>query len=109
MEKIEVYFLDDSESAEFEAIQKGYRLDVYIKVEQRYYNVRVYDLIRLKQDFDDEVESDGYYFIEPNLILVKEVNREEIKYTVYNLYKQRYFDYLKPLEYIDESELKRVQ
>ena len=30
MEKIEVYFLDDSESAEFEAIQKGYRLDVYI-------------------------------------------------------------------------------
>lgn len=108
MEEIEVYFSDDSDLAEFEATQKGYRVDVYVKVENSYYNVRVYDLIRLKQDFDDEVESEGYYLIEPNLILVKEVNRKEIKFTVYKLYKQRYFDNLKPLEYIDISDLKRV-
>lgn len=108
MDQIEIYFLDNSELSEFEAIQKGYRLDVYVKIEQSYYNVRVYDLIRLKQDFDDEVENDGYYLIEPNLILVKEVNRKEIKFTVGNLYKQGYFANLKPLEYLDISELQTV-
>lgn len=108
MEEVEVYFSDDSKLAESEAIQKGYRLDVYVKVEEDYFNVRVYDLIRLNQDFDDEVQSDGYYLIEPNLLLVKEVNRKEIKFTIGELYKQKYFNNLKPLEYVNISELEKV-
>lgn len=108
MTEIEIYFSDDSEFAEFEATQKGYRLDVYIKVEEKYFNVRVYDFIRLKQDFNDEIQSDGYYLIEPNLILVKEVNQKEIKFTVCKLHKQRYFNNLKPLEHIDITQLKRI-
>lgn len=108
MEQIEVYFLDDSDLAEFEAIQKGYRSDVYVKIVNNYFNVKVYDLIRLQQDFDDEIKSDGYYLIEPNLILVTEVNREKIKFTVCELYKQKYFNNLKPLENIDIPELKKV-
>jgi hypothetical protein len=31
MNEIDVYFLDDSELAEYEAISKGYRIDVYVK------------------------------------------------------------------------------
>lgn len=108
MKVIEVYFSDDSALAEFEAIQKGYRLDVYVKIEEGYFHVRVYDLKRLKQDFNDEVESDGYYLIEPNLILVKEVNRKEIKFTIGELYEQKYFNNLRPSVNMDISKLKRV-
>ena len=46
MKTIEIFFQDDSELAEFEARNKGYRTDVYVKIENVFYNVRVYELIK---------------------------------------------------------------
>lgn len=108
MNEFEVYFTDDSEYADFEANQKGFRLDVYVKIVNEYFNVNVYDIVRLNQEFEIAIESEGYYSIEPNLVLVKDVNREEIKFCIGKLFKQKYFDNLKPLESVDINELKRV-
>lgn len=109
MKEINIYFLYDSELTEFEAIQKGYRVDVYVKVENQYFNLKVFDIVRLQQEFQSEVSKEGYYAIEPNLILVKEVNKKEIVYTIKSLYKQKYFEEIKPVENIDVSQLKKIQ
>ncbi len=90
MNKVKVYFLDDSELAEYEAISKGYRTDVYVKIEDVFYNVYVYNMRRLQQDFESESENYGYYSVDPNLILVKDANRNEIVFTIEKLYKQEY-------------------
>lgn len=108
MNKIDIYFSDDSELGEYEAINKGYRLDVYIKINDNLFNVRVYTMIRLQQDFESEIESYGYYAVEPNLILVKDSSREEIISTVANVYEQKYFEEIKPLENFDIGNLKKV-
>ena len=41
MSDFEIFFEDDSELAEFEAIHKGYRVDVYIKIRMQYFNIRI--------------------------------------------------------------------
>lgn len=108
MNEIGVYFLDDSELAEYEAISKGYRIDVYVKTDTDFYNVRVYTLIRLQQDFDSEIENYGFYAIEPNLILVKEATKEEIVFTLKKLKEQKYFEEIRPMGEIDITQLKKV-
>ncbi|MFC9711765.1 hypothetical protein ACFTRD_26840 [Paenibacillus sp. NPDC056933] len=98
MDEIKVDFLEDTELAEYEAISKGYRNDVIVSVADTFYHVYVYNVVRLQQDFESELEDYGYYSIEPNLVLVKEVSRENIHLTVKALYEQKYFDSLKPID-----------
>ena len=95
---IEIYFVEDNDLINFEAISKGYRNDVYVKVNDKFYKTAVYSIVRLGQDFASESKAYGYYSIEPNLILVNDVEKKEIVYTIEKLNTQRYFDYLKPLD-----------
>ncbi|WP_374018185.1 hypothetical protein ABU162_29860 [Paenibacillus thiaminolyticus] len=98
MENFKVLFLENTELAEYEAINKGYRNDIYVKISNMVYNIRAYDLVRLQQDFESELEEYGYFSIEPNLVLVKEVSKEYIYLTIKELFKQKYFEDLKPIE-----------
>ncbi|MGW7162426.1 hypothetical protein [Paenibacillus taichungensis] len=98
MDEIKVFFLEDTELAEYEAISKGYRNDVIVTVSDIIYRVYVYDIVRLQQDFESELENYGYYSIEPNLVLVREVSKENIQLTIKALYEQKYFENLKPID-----------
>lgn len=109
MELINIYFMDNTELSEYEAIQKGYRLDVFVKVNNQYFNLRVYDIIRLQQEFESEINSKDYYAVEPNLILVKEVNKNEIVNTIKSLHKQKYFEEIKPVRVININKLKEIK
>ncbi|MEK5445409.1 hypothetical protein [Paenibacillus sp. FSL R7-0331] len=75
MSEIKVYFLEDTELAEYEAVNKGFRLDVYVKIADDIFNVAVYDIVRLQQDFELEAENYGYHSVDPNLILVRKVKK----------------------------------
>lgn len=97
MSEVKVYFLEDTELAEYEAVNKGFRNDVYVKLADGLFNVVVYDSVRLQQDFESEVENYGFYSIDPNLILVSAVNKHEIVFVIENLYRQQYFEKLKPV------------
>lgn len=95
---ISVFYLEDTELAEFEASNKGYRNDIYVKILNDLFNIKVYDIVRLKQDFELESESYGYYSVEPNLIIVKEVTKEAIEFVVKKLYEQKYFESIKTVD-----------
>lgn len=109
MKSINIYFGEDSELAEYEAISKGYRIDIYVEIENDFFNVNVYSMIRLKQDFESEVESYGFYAIDPNLIIVNNTTKNEIIFTLNKLYGQEYFQNIKPIENVDLSQLCKVQ
>lgn len=98
MDNIKVFFLDDTELAEFEGNSKGYRNDVYVKVLNKLFNIKVYDIVRLQQDYELELETYGYYSVEPNLVLVKDVSKAEIEFVVRKLFEQKYFESVKPVD-----------
>lgn len=97
MEEIKITFEDDTELAEFEAVNKGYRNDVYVTIDKSTFNVAVYSMIRLQQDFESEVDNYGFYSVDANLVIVKETCRKEIIKAINNLYEEGYFNKIKPL------------
>lgn len=105
MNSINVFCLDNSELANHEAIDKGYREDIYVRVSDKYYHLNIYDIVRLQQDFESELEDYGVFASDPNLVIIKEVNRKEIKKLANHLYKQRYFEQIRPMEDIDVQSL----
>ncbi len=106
--KIIIYFSEDSDISEYEAINKGYRKDVFVTIEKNIYNLNVYSMNRLQEDFKSEMRNYGYFDVEPNLIILEEVNKEEIIQTIFKLFEQRYFDNIKPIIGIDHHDLIRV-
>jgi hypothetical protein len=109
MKNPSIYFSADTEVTEYEAINKGYRVDVYVIKDEKVFRLRVYSLVRLQQDFRTEWETSGRYYLEPNLVLVRSTNIDEIINTVNGLYLQGYLDYIKPIDCIDISELVKIQ
>ena len=97
MNELEIYCLNISELDECESVSRGYRSDIFVKIKNDFFRLHVYDITRLKQDFDTEISIYGYFGIEPNIILVSKVNFKHITKTIVNLYKQKYFEEIKPL------------
>lgn len=98
MNNCRIFCLDNSELAKYEAHSKGYRNDVYVLLNGEYYNMYICDIIRLGQDFDCEFTDYGYFSVESNLILVKEVKIEFIEKTIHMLISDSYFDRIKPTD-----------
>ena len=87
-----IRFDELSERDIWEAECKGYLCGLKVEVDGKIYIVNIYDIARLQQDFQMEMEYDGYYTTEPNLIIVDEVTPEKIKLTLELNYKNKYFD-----------------
>ena len=105
MKVMKILCLDDSELMEFNSINKGYRGDIYVKLNDSYYNLNFYDIVRLKQDFEKEIEDYGIFSPDPNIVIVKDVNKNEIKESIENLKRKKYFDEIKPLSDKDIRDL----
>ncbi|WP_202906788.1 hypothetical protein [Abyssisolibacter fermentans] len=104
---LKIIFLDSSELAENEALDKGYRNDVYVVINNQIFHINIYDIVRLKQDFDSEQKDYNYYAVEPNLILVKKVDKENIIYTIRKLNEEKYFENIKKERNISINLLKQ--
>lgn len=89
-----IKYEDNTEIAEFEAINKGYRKDVIVIIDDKKYKLYITDMDRLHQDFDSEIEDYGIYQNEPNTIIVKEVSKDEIEKTINSLINEGFFDKL---------------
>ena len=109
MSRVEIFFSEDSEYTEFYAPQKGWRGDIWVKIDQNAYNISAFIPLRLQQDFDHEIGRCGHYFPDPNLIFVKETSKAEIISTINWLAEQGYFSGLKCLESLDTDALVKVQ
>jgi len=92
--KYRIIYGDDTKLAESEALTKGYRNDVSVIIDNKKYNLYITDLTRLNQDFETEVKQCGYYYSEPNTIIVREVTKNEITKTVEELFIGGYFNTL---------------
>jgi uncharacterized secreted protein with C-terminal beta-propeller domain len=92
--KYKIIYGDDTKLAESEALTKGYRNDVSVIIDNKKYNLYITDLTRLNQDFETEVKQCGYYYSEPNTIIVREVTKNEITKTVEELFIGGYFNTL---------------
>ena len=95
--RIKLYCLDDSERTADEAIDRGFRNDIFVKIDNLFYRISIYNITRLSQEFLHDIEEFGFYGIDNNIVLVREVEKEIIFQTVEYLTKRNYFEVLLPI------------
>ena len=83
-----IIYEDDSELSDFEALYKGFRRDVVLLVGQK---IIRFDFVRLCQDYEEEMQNDGFYIDEPNTIIVPEVTKTVIEHKISKLYQLGFF------------------
>ena len=87
MNKIKIFFADDSEYVEETSINNGSRHDVIVQIGDTLYNPAIYCIETLTQEFREAEFNNQIYEIDNALILVKEVNKKEVIRTILFLYK----------------------
>lgn len=109
----QIIYEDDTELADYEALNKGYRKDVIVVIGEKKYKLYVTSMVRLQQDFELEQENYGYYMPEPNTVFVKDVTKTEIEAVIAKLYQEKYFGRLDEFgfwyERLSVEEMKRFE
>ena len=92
------------ERDEVETPMKGCRSDGIVSLSNgKTYSVYFIDPIRLQQDLEEEVELGSPFLAPLGLIVIPELTRSAMENAIAQLWKQGYFDALKPLSEVEES------
>ncbi len=86
-----IYVEDNSKNMQDESFQKNYRNDVYVKIDNNFYNLSIITIARLKQEVEESFENEIVFCTPNNVIIVKEVTNDCIIDSIKVLYKKNYF------------------
>lgn len=98
-----IYVEDNSKNMQDESFQKNYRNDVYVKIDNKFYNVSIITINRLKDEVKETFKNESVYCTPNNLVIVKEVTNDCIIESIKSLYAKNYFIGCKECEIIDNS------
>lgn len=85
------------ERAEFETPHKGFLNDVVVQTPTgNRYRLFFSDPVRLQQTLDADAKRGRAYFTEPGLVVLPQVTSDAIRAAVAGLWREGYFDYVKP-------------
>ncbi len=101
--------IDKSDYQEFTSKSAGYRGDVYVEINNKLYHILFYDIVRLNQDFNDQLKDQGYYITDPNLVILSEVTSENLISIIPILYREGYFSKVVPIDMQEVRELNLVK
>ena len=100
---IKIYFDEDSEYSEFNYNNKDYRLGIVVVSNNHIYKINIYGITRLNQEFDESANNGEIFYVEPNLIIVEEVNKQNIINAILGVCKE--FHFLSQLKTEDDNDL----
>ena len=103
--EIKIYFDEDTEYSEFMYYNKDYRLGIIVVLNNKKYKLNIYGITRLNQEFNDCLNNNEVFYIEPNLIIVKEVTKENIINSILGICRE--FDFLSQLKVEDSLDLSK--
>ena len=99
--QIEIYVEDNSKTKNLLYKTRGYRRDIYVKLQDRFYKMNVFSFTYLKQFLKNQYELEKIYSIEANLLIVKSLSIKEIIATILKEAQNHYFDELKECQVKD--------
>ena len=98
-----IYVEDNSKNMKDESFQKNYRNDVYVKIDNNFYNLSIITIARLKEEVEESFENEIVFCMTNNLIIVKEVTNDCIIDSIKVLYHKNYFSGCKECEINDNK------
>lgn len=98
-----IYVEDNSKNMQDESLQKNYRNDVYVKIDNKFYNLSIITIARLKEEVEESFENEIVFCTPNNVIIVKEVTNDCIIDSIKVLYHKNYFSGCKECEINDKN------
>ena len=89
---MKIYVSKNDEIYKEEVKNKGWRDDVYVFINNKYYKIFIYEKIRFIQDYDESISSMQAFVPEPNTIFVESVTNECIVKTIKICSDEDYFE-----------------
>lgn len=89
---MKIVYQNNEERFNFDSMNKGYREDVYVYLENKKYKLSIYTITRLNQDFEMEIKEYGFFQMPINLILVEDISKDIINNTICELCKRNFFE-----------------
>ena len=103
---MKIYVSKNDENYIDELKNKGYRDDIYVYTNNKFYKIFIYEKTRFIQDFELSVDSLGGFVPEPNTIFVDKITDDNIVKTLKMCNEEEYFEYLRPCELDKKNELR---
>ena len=98
-----IYVEDNSKNMQDESFLKNYRNDVYVEIENKFYNLSIITINRFKDEVQETFKNESVYCTPNNLVIVEEVTNDCIINSIKILFKKNYFSGCKECEIIDNS------
>ena len=98
---IEIYAEDDSKTKNLLYKTRGYRRDIYVKLQDKFYKMNVFSFTYLKQFLQNQYKLNKIYNIGANLLIVKTLSKNEIVATILKEAQNHYFEELKECQLKD--------
>ena len=98
-----IYVEDNSKNIQDESFLKNYRNDVYVKINNKFYNLSIITINRLKDEVKETFKNESVYCTPNNLVIVKEVTNDCIIESIKSLYTKNYLVGCKECEIIDNN------
>jgi len=105
MDKCEIFFSVDSQLIEFDIQEKGWRGDIIVKIGDEIFKPILITPTRLFHEFQQSINQNQIYDIEPNIILVEKTVKKTIINTIIELCNNGYFSKVKPIDLEQEYSL----
>lgn len=102
---IKIYFDEDNEYSEYLYNNKDYRFGIVVLQNGNKYKINIYGITRLNQEFNDSISSGEVFYIEPNLIIVKEVTKQNIIKSIIGVCSE--FNFLQKLKKEEDIDLSK--
>jgi hypothetical protein len=98
LNKPEVYLEANFEGHDEFFYWKGYRYDVFVKIDELYYNLEFENMMGVQGLVKDNHKKGRFYHAGNNMILAEDVSVRTIIQTVERLYEHGYFLNTKPVD-----------
>lgn len=98
-----IYVEDNSKNIQDESFLKNYRNDVYVKIDNKFYNVSIITIKRLKDEVNETFKSEAVYCTPNNLVIIKELTNDCIINSFKTLYEKNFFSGCKECEIINNE------
>lgn len=92
-----IYFSSVNDKIEEGIIEKGWRGDILVEIDDLYYNPSVITIERLNREFNNALIKNQFYDIDNNIVLVQETSEDCIIKTLIYLINNNYFSNVKPV------------
>ena len=100
MAKLKIFISVDSERIDDESKESGFRGDINVEIDGKNYHLFVYNIVSFMQEVERDITDHQFYDFMPNMIIVPEVTKENIIFTINKLYDNGFFERLTPQENI---------